>query len=527
MSRPQIGLVVALSVAACSDSSVASDSDASSSTSAAGSTSSSTSTDPAPTSTGAPTTSGASEGMTTGGTGTTGEEGLPPGPWDLGEPIPPGDEPGGDPAAGYWALLNEGYVSCGVPWAIWPLAEPLLGDFTRGAPLPGRTGKNAEVPYNWTVHTPASGVEIVSLNCLECHAGKFNDELIVGLGVADMDFTTVPMGSLVENLPLIPWPGGILGEVNKFVARYQAVGPAIQMLTVGTNPADMLAIKLAAHRDVDTLEWSQEPLVDTPQYMAPIDTPPWWRAKKKHGLFYNGMARGDHRGTMMFASSLCTDSVPEAEKIMSYFNNIAAYIKSLEPPAYPYAIDQALAAEGEPLFVANCSGCHGTYAAVPEDETYPNLIFPTDVVGTDPAVVDAGIEADYMVEWFNASYYGSITQLVVDDPFPGYTAPPLDGIWATAPFLHNGSVPTLELVLDSGARPAVWQREDWDTTHFDQDALGWPFKSLPYGQDEAPAAEKKFVYDTSKPGHHNTGHVFGDHLTPAERRAVLEYLKTI
>lgn len=486
-------------------------------------------------SSGAPTTGDAasggsggasSSGDASGGSSSTGVV-APPGPWDQGEPIPPNEDNPGDPAAGYEALLNAGYVSCGIPTLIWPLAKPLLGGFTSGDPLPGRTGKNAEVPYNWTVHTPASGVEIVSLNCLECHAGKFNGELVVGLGVADFDFTTVPMGDLVENLPLFPWPGGVIGEINKFASRYQAVGSAISMLTVGTNPADMLAVQLAAHREVDTLAWSQEKLIEVPDIMAPIDTPPWWRAHKKHGLFYNGMARGDHRGTMMFASSLCTDSVEEAEVIMEYFDDIAAYVKSLRAPKYPFPIDAALAAAGEPLFLAHCAGCHGTYAADEAAETYPNLIFPIEVIGTDPAIIEAGDEIGYMVDWFNQSFYGSISTLVLDDPLPGYVAPPLDGIWATAPFLHNGSVPTIEQVLDSSARPAAWRRVDFDSTHFDQDALGWPHEALPYGQDAAPADERKFIYDTSKRGHANTGHTFGDHLSPDERRAVLEYLKTL
>ena len=39
------------------------------------------------------------------------------------------------------------------------------------------------------------------------------------------------------------------------------------------------------------------------------------------------------------------------------------------------------------------------------------------------------------------------------------TMPPLDGVWATAPYLHNGSVPTLEAVLKSSDRPALWQRK--------------------------------------------------------------------
>ena len=471
-------------------------------------------------------TSTASEGGSS-----TGEPGLPPGPWDAGFAIPETPQAPGDPAAGYQAMLTRGYVTCGVPYVLFGLAKGLLGDFTKGDPLPGRSGKNAEVPYNWTVHTPKSGVEIASLNCLECHAGRFNGELVVGLGEADLDFTDVPMSALVDNLPILDiFPGGVIGEINKFVARYKAVGPKTKMLTVGTNPADMLAVALAAHHDGDTLAWSDDPLLFPPEIMAPVDTPPWWRVHKKHGVFYNGMNRGDHRGTMMFASSLCTDSVAEADEIFDYFDDINAYIRSLRSPVYPFAIDAELAAAGEAVFVARCAGCHGTYApaqAGDDGETYPNLLLPLEVIGTDSTVAKAGENYGEMVQWFNESYYGKIVQLEVELPFPGYVAPPLDGVWATAPYLHNGSVPTLAALLESDTRPARWRRVDLDSANYDQTTLGWPFIATPYGQDDAPADQRKFVYDTSKPGHGNGGHTFGDALDAGERAALLEYIKTL
>jgi mono/diheme cytochrome c family protein len=491
-------------------------------------------TNPAPT-TGSDTTAAPTTGDPPGTTSSTGDAESstgaplpPPGPWDQGWPIPETPQVPGDPVAGREALLSAGYVTCGVPYVLFPLAKPFLGDFAAGEPLPGRTGKNAEVPYNWTVHTPKSGVEIASFNCLECHAGRFNGELVVGLGVTEADFTSVPMGDLVDNLPILDIFPGALGEIEKFAGRYKAVGPHIKMLTVGTNPADMLAAQLAAHHDVDTLAWSDAPLVDIPDVMAPVDPPPWWRAAKKHGLFYNGMNRGDHRGTMMFASSLCTDTVAEATEVLSYFNDINAYLESLRAPEYPFAIDEALAAAGAPVFAAHCAGCHGTYAEDDADETYPNLLLPLAVIGTDPALAaGAAAELRPMVDWFNASYFGTILQLIVDVPFPGYVAPPLDGVWATAPYLHNGSVPTLAAVLDSASRPTYWKRKDFDSTHYDQSTLGWPFLATQYGQDGAPVSERKYIYDTSKPGHGNGGHTFGDALTAAERKAVLEYIKTL
>jgi hypothetical protein len=116
---------------------------------------------------------------------------------------------------------------------------------------------------------------------------------------------------------------------------------------------------------------------------------------------------------------------------------------------------------------------------------------------------------------------------VPDDPFPGYVPPPLDGIWATAPYLHNGSVPNVELVLNSKARPKYWKRMDLDDANFDENSLGWPFEEVSYSQAEAPAEERNRIYDTTYFSQTNGGHVFGDHLSHAERRAVIEYLKTL
>ena len=261
------------------------------------------------------------------------------------------------------------------------------------------------------------------------------------------------------------------------------------------------------------------------------DPPPWWRAKKKHALFYNGMARGDHRGTMALATGTCVDDLTEAERVDRLFKDMQAFLNTLTAPVYSRPIDRPLAAQGKDVFAANCAGCHGTYASDPADDasdTFPNLLFPLDLIGTDPAVANMGVvHAPEFVSWYNGSFYGKITRAAPNDPFPGYMAPPLDGVWATAPYLHNGSVPTIELVLDSKARPAVWKRVDLDNTNYDENALGWPWVKPPYPQAEAPAAEQKFIFDTSYWSQSNAGHTFGDHLTDAERRSVLEYLKTL
>ncbi|MEZ4381379.1 MAG: hypothetical protein R3A79_08510 [Nannocystaceae bacterium] len=483
------------------------------------------------TTTGGATTTGGSESDSGESSGTTGAplacwEG--PGPWDLGGVIPPPTAVEGDPVAGEWALLNEDYVSCGVPYDLFQIGKAFLGTYADGESLPWREGKNAQLPYNWNLIVSEGGTELAAMNCLTCHAGKFNGELILGLGRADVDYTD-NFSDLLGLMPQLPALTDAGKEMNKFINRYDALGPYIQTATIGTNPADNVAVILASHREPDTLAWHDEQLIPVDPPVVPADTPPWWRVKKKGGHFWNGMSRGDHRGTMMFASSLCVDDTEKASEMLDYFQNIRAYLESLEAPAYPWPVDQELAATGEGIFECACAGCHGTYDDDPALETFPNLLIPLDVIGTDPTLAELAASDDLggpFIDWYNSSWYGMITQLIVGDPFVGYTAPPLDGIWATAPYMHNASVPTLEQVLDSTSRPKHWRRVDYDSTNYDRDALGWPWEATG-PQMDAPLLQRRHIYDTTFVGYGNGGHRFGDHLTGEERAAVLEYLKTI
>jgi hypothetical protein len=83
------------------------------------------------------------------------------------------------------------------------------------------------------------------------------------------------------------------------------------------------------------------------------------------------------------------------------------------------------------------------------------------------------------------------------------------------------------MLLNSQTRPAVWKRTDFDTRHFDQESLGWPNEALDYAQADAPKEEQKFIYDTSYWSQSNGGHTFGDILDDTQRKALLEYIKTL
>ena len=439
-------------------------------------------------------------------------------------PIPAYPQRPGDPVRGFEALLGEPYVACGLPRRAWEA----LGGADSGPALPGRTGAGARLPYFNNLATDAAGVEQVTGNCLSCHGQSLFGEVVVGLGNAFTDWTGDASVAVERAGALVRGEAETLAW-ERYADRIAVIAPHIRMRTVGSNPANNLTFALIAHRDPVSNAWSETPLLPLPTTEPPpVSVPPWWRMKKKHAMFNLGEGRGDHARIMMAASVLCSDELEELDAIDAYAPDIRAYIESIEPPAWPFEIDRQMAERGRGTFEAVCSECHGRYGEG-ADGSYPNLLVPIEAVGTDPSLMRHALDEGVpYIDWFNASYYGELSQA---QPGPGYVAPPLDGIWATAPFLHNGSVPNLSLMLDSTKRPDRWlmlAENGDDVDAYDTGLVGWHHRELGSGTDDAiDAATMLRVYDTTRAGHDNGGHTFGDHFTPAERAEVVEYLKTL
>jgi mono/diheme cytochrome c family protein len=259
------------------------------------------------------------------------------------------------------------------------------------------------------------------------------------------------------------------------------------------------------------------------------DVPAWWLLKKKRRMYYTGGIDARSVRSLMQFMMVPFNSAATFEREEATFRDIQAYILSLEAPKYPLPIDRSLAQRGELLFRRDCARCHGTYG---DEPTYPNKIVPIDEIGTDPKRYQ-GIEAVfgeyYNTTWFSREQPGWLLDTGAAVETPGYQAPPLDGLWATAPYLHNGSVPTVEGVLNSAARPKIFTRsfrtgrEDYDPVR-----LGWKVTVLEQAPPPSPdPVETRKVYDTTRPGRSNTGHTYGDHLSDEDRRALIEYLKTL
>lgn len=207
-------------------------------------------------------------------------------------------------------------------------------------------------------------------------------------------------------------------------------------------------------------------------------------------------------------------------------NTVAGFAKDLPSPPYPFDVDMERAARGESLFQRYCASCH-------HDGT--TEIFPASFTGTDPnrarSVTTAG--RDRLVTALRNACTDPAVCDVPDDQIVadlsngaarGYMAVPLHGIWARAPYLHNGSVPTLRHLLVPDSRPIGFFR---GAIRYDERNVGFVW--------DGSATEEKYVdwFDTRLAGRSSAGHSSAAFLGidwashPDELEDLLEYLKTL
>jgi len=305
------------------------------------------------------------------------------------------------------------------------------------------------------------------------------------------------------------------------------------------------------------------------------------------------------------------------------------WVVSLKSPAYPLPVDTALAEQGAVLFHSknlwaenlqnptpkpaggngSCASCHGAYSPRyvkdpaylddPSMEGIAAYIVPKNVIGTDPARVDTNNEA--VNQYGSTSFLGYPETVGTEQDCgpqnrsqinggrePGYLAPPLYGVWATAPYFHNGSVPNAWEVLKPADRKPLWRRVStpargdqqgkvvmgFDTDlqrAYDTGKLGWKYEELQCGTGTLPyfdcnpndaskdpiaqrvlaalygniialwnvgnlpafaqvtpqQIENRKIYNTHLYSQGNEGHEFSSVLTDQERRAIIEYMKTL
>jgi hypothetical protein len=342
----------------------------------------------------------------------------------------------------------------------------------------------------------------ISMDCMVCHGGSIAGKSYVGLGNSTLDYQAFyeEMSAADGRAPRTPF-------------HFCNVR--------GTNEAGSMAVFLLGYREPNLDRRLKRIDLDLQDDLCE-DVPAWWLLKKKKTMYHTGGTDTRSARSLMQFMMSPLNSADDIQKAEDDFKDIRAYLLSLTPPKYPLPINRRLAAQGEELFRTNCAHCHGTYGA---EWTYPNKIVPLDKIGTDRRRFD-GITRKFG-DYYAKSWFGEDYPIRETD---GYQAPPLDGVWATAPYFHNGSAPTVYHVLNSKARPKVFTRSyRTDLDAYDARKLGWKIDVLtkkPDARKLSPIEYRK-IYDTTQPGRSNGGHTFGDKLSEDERMAVIEYLKTL
>ncbi|MCI0461347.1 MAG: c-type cytochrome [Gemmataceae bacterium] len=349
----------------------------------------------------------------------------------------------------------------------------------------------------------------VVLDCMACHANSILGQSYVGLGNSSLDIQA------------------LFDDMNKGSGG-RGQTPFTFSHVRGTSEAGNFAIFLLSFRDPDLKLRVPPHDLGLKDHLCE-DVPAWWHLKKKKTMYHTGSTPARSVRALMQFSLTPPNSLAFFEKEEATFRDIQAYLLSLSAPKYPFPIDHKLAARGEKVFSRTCSSCHGTYG---EKWTYPSKIVPIDEIGTDRTRFEgftAKAGEHYNNSWFAKEKRPDGKVGYPQEPTAGYQVPPLDGVWATAPYFHNGSVPTVYGVLNSKARPKIYTRSfRTGKEDYDPENLGWRVRVLERAPDASVSGyERRKVYDTTQPGRGNGGHPFGDDLTEEQRRAVIEYLKTL
>ena len=385
------------------------------------------------------------------------------------------------------------------------------------------------------------GVPHVNINCFFCHAGVVRGQVVAGLANNHINQSD-PRNVRTRGDNFGPYAVWQLGT--------RLADPATKGLTLATEKTELQVL----------FESTELP---------PVDPMPWWLMKYKSKDYWYADA-GPHDA----ASFSINFTTPHADMNAHHEEHVKSVAKALafaretQSPPFPGSLNPQLVEQGADLFHGRvapqdatgfraCKTCHGSYTRKPTqtdlsqpgswtvDYQFSHVLrdVKTDVSYNTTLQKFKPI-ADHinrLGEYLAAG--GTPAELIPKAAVPateGYVAPPLVGVWASAPYFHNGSVPTLDTVLNSPQRPEIWARDHRDPFAYDLERVGMAFSEVSRSEFEESAAraagkpsfsraatDHSALYDTHAFGHGNPGHTFGDRLTSAERNAIIEFLKSL
>jgi hypothetical protein len=347
------------------------------------------------------------------------------------------------------------------------------------------------------------------------------------------------------------------------------------------GPSRIDAISLIVNRVTATLPDIPENWA-TP--LAPTKPPFLWNSPQGSWTQWRGVQQDpiqrnltETMGVFMaidLRSKSLAEGLFDSNAALLNLQKIESALRRLAPPKWPEEvlgkIDHQKAVKGKALFVSLCAGCHNVW---PYTWTEPNKygkrfirvgLVPQTDVGTDPGqfedlrpfaitgqlspylpppyqgkeIIPTGVlygvlqdrilakalEQLKLTEAESADLHGYREFPLPPPPLGVYKSAPRDGVWATPPFLHNGSVPNLyEMLIPAKERTKKFY-------------VGREFDPVKVGLDTS-GKSGSFLLDTSVRGNSNAGHSFEDGargngvigplLTEDQRWAIVEYLKSI
>jgi hypothetical protein len=240
-----------------------------------------------------------------------------------------------------------------------------------------------------------------------------------------------------------------------------------------------------------------------------------WNLRKYHpekGQFMNlaGDSHDAYSVIMDSALGLLGAEPRNKEEFLGHVKWLHEYLGAIQAPKFPFPVDAQRAATGKVVFDANCASCQasertGTRVPVAEVGTDRNRL--------DSWNKDAAIAANNVVKKMGLERKG-----LVEEKLDGYIASFLDGIWLRAPYLHNGSVPTMRDLLEPAARRPTAFIRGYDV--YDPVKVGF----VTDGED---AKRTGTLHEVGRKGNGNQGHEYGTQLSAADKDALIEYLKTL
>jgi mono/diheme cytochrome c family protein len=429
----------------------------------------------------------------------------------------------------------------GIPYWIWLVLPRLFPEYL---PAPGGYASlgmlakdGHEMPVGLSKVT--IGFERVGINCAICHTGSYR----LHAGEPPTIVATAPAHQMAPQLYVrflvacASDPRFTADNIMAEIAKNYSLPPSDRMVYRMIIPFTRRAILRLKDQDAwmnDRPDWGKgriDPFnpVKFRTLRQPVDAtignsdmPPVWNLNAHAGYVYHWDGLNTNLQEVVLSSAIgdgattkwvdrdysrWNDTDPHA---MSSLRRIQNYIGTVKPPVYPLPIDSTLAAAGASVFQGACASCHAFGGA-----RTGTLIDATEV-GTDPhrlamwtPASAAAYNAYGNAHPWNFSHFRSTK---------GYASVPLDGLWLRAPYLHNGSVPSLADLLEPvDRRPRLFWR-GYDV--FDGTRVGFESMSVEAKRIGTP-------FDVTKPGNSNAGHTYGTMLSPDQKRALLEYLKSL